>query len=291
MASAVVLGVYACLSIWLGGIVFAVLCALASGGFIYEWLRMIVRYPTAPAPGQVAAGRPPFAHFLVSIAVSFLVGGAALFVAENAGIWAAVFAFLSAILVVAVALYESWQRGTSHGLYIRLVLALAGLLLALAVGIVPVFARIMPEVGVYIVTWMFAVVWTTDIAAYFSGRGIGGPKLWPQVSPNKTWAGMIGGTLAGTAAGVVVWQIAIWQEAVAPLPLLPVLLLSIVASLVGQGGDLAESALKRKVGVKDSGSLIPGHGGVMDRLDAFSTVCLLTGILHIVGGLPFPLSM
>jgi phosphatidate cytidylyltransferase len=126
---------------------------------------------------------------------------------------------------------------------------------------------------------MFAVVWTTDIVAYFTGRRFGGPKLWPRVSPKKTWSGFAGGLMAGTAAGVVVSLIAArwgWTQPIAT-PLIA--LLSMVASIVGQAGDLAESALKRYFDVKDSGRLIPGHGGVMDRLDAFWAVAGLTGLV------------
>ena len=106
--------------------------------------------------------------------------------------------------------------------------------------------------------WALALVWATDIGAYFSGRAIGGPKLWPAVSPNKTWAGLIGGVLAASViAGVL--------HVTAGLPLRLTLATPLLAVLA-QGGDLYESALKRRAGVKDSGKLLPGHGGVMDRL-------------------------
>ena len=110
-----------------------------------------------------------------------------------------------------------------------------------------------------LVFWVFAVTWATDIFAYFAGRAIGGPKLAPRISPNKTWAGLIGG-MAG--AGLLGWRSPDWFEMEwsfhwmgAPM------------GLVAQLGDLYESWEKRRAGVKDSGTLLPGHGGVLDRLD------------------------
>jgi phosphatidate cytidylyltransferase len=117
----------------------------------------------------------------------------------------------------------------------------------------------------------------TDIAAYFTGRRLGGPKLWPRVSPKKTWSGFTGGLVAGTAAGLLVLQVAKAAGWTAPAGFVTVAAASVVASVASQLGDLAESALKRGFEVKDSSHLIPGHGGVMDRLDGFWAVALLFG--------------
>jgi phosphatidate cytidylyltransferase len=136
-----------------------------------------------------------------------------------------------------------------------------------------------PALGIVGVLWLFAVVWTTDIVAYFTGRRFGGPKLWPQVSPKKTWSGFAGGLVAGTLAGLAVPVVARRWGWNPPLGLPALAMLSALASVVGQLGDLGESALKRHFGVKDSGRLIPGHGGVMDRLDAFWAVALLVGAI------------
>jgi phosphatidate cytidylyltransferase len=111
------------------------------------------------------------------------------------------------------------------------------------------------------VFWLFAVVWATDTAAYISGRLIGGPKLAPRFSPNKTWAGLIGGALAAALVGVI----AATLMGDAPMPSMA--LASAGLAVVAQAGDLVESALKRRFGVKDASTLIPGHGGVLDRLD------------------------
>jgi phosphatidate cytidylyltransferase len=123
----------------------------------------------------------------------------------------------------------------------------------------------------------------TDIAAYFVGRAVGGPKLWPAVSPNKTWSGAIVGTLGGVAAGLLVVKLA--GLVVAPMLVMVALALSVAAQL----GDLLESAIKRHFGAKDAGQLIPGHGGLMDRLDGFLTAAaaaVVVGMLR--GGLEGP---
>jgi phosphatidate cytidylyltransferase len=119
-----------------------------------------------------------------------------------------------------------------------------------------------------IVLWTLVVTWSTDIFAYFAGRSIGGPKLAPRISPSKTWAGLIGG-VAG--AGLLGWLIAIWLDLEAPFPYVGALM-----GLFAQAGDLFESWLKRRAGVKDSGTLLPGHGGALDRLDGYLPVVLAT---------------
>ena len=122
--------------------------------------------------------------------------------------------------------------------------------------------------------WALAIVWATDIGAYFAGRAIGGPKLWPAVSPNKTWAGLIGGVVAATlVAGILHLTAGLPLRLTVTTPLLAVL---------AQGGDLYESALKRRAGVKDSGALLPGHGGVMDRLDGLVPVAPVAAFLVVL---------
>ena len=119
--------------------------------------------------------------------------------------------------------------------------------------------------------WVFLVVWSTDIGAYFAGRSIGGPKLAPSISPNKTIAGLIGGVLsAAVLAGAWVYYVRL------PASLL---WLSVPLAVVAQLGDLFESGLKRRAGVKDSGTWLPGHGGLLDRLDGLVPVAVLTAAL------------
>lgn len=115
--------------------------------------------------------------------------------------------------------------------------------------------------GLGVVLWLLCAVWATDIGAYFAGRGIGGPKLAPRISPNKTWAGLIGGMIAAGLVGVVAGIL------IGHLSALPMALLSAGVAAWSQVGDLTESWVKRRFGVKDSGSIIPGHGGVLDRVD------------------------
>jgi phosphatidate cytidylyltransferase len=122
-----------------------------------------------------------------------------------------------------------------------------------------------------LVFWLMLVTWATDIFAYFAGRSIGGPKLAPRISPNKTWAGLIGG-MAGAAA---VGALAAWLFGIsAELP--EFLWLGAPMGLLAQLGDLYESRVKRRLGVKDSGTLLPGHGGVLDRVDGLLPVILAT---------------
>jgi phosphatidate cytidylyltransferase len=144
----------------------------------------------------------------------------------------------------------------------------AGVVYASILVIAPVMIRGGDRTGFLAIAFVFAVVWATDIVAYFTGRAIGGPKLAPSISPNKTWSGAIGGTIAAIAAGAAV---------VLPQNIQAFLLAASIAvalSAMSQAGDLFESRIKRIFDVKDSGALIPGHGGAMDRLDGFVAAAL-----------------
>lgn len=166
--------------------------------------------------------------------------------------------------------------------------ALAALLGAAIIALVPPALRAAPEIGILGPAWMFAVVWSTDIVAYFTGRTLGGPKLMPAVSPKKTWSGALGGLVGAILAGILLVGLARsrgWSP-LAETSLVVVALVSAAASILSQAGDLVESALKRHHGVKDSGNSIPGHGGVMDRLDGFFAVAVLAGLYLILHRLP-----
>ena len=132
-------------------------------------------------------------------------------------------------------------------------------------------------VGVELLMWVFITTWSVDIGAYFAGRTLGGPKLAPAISPNKTWAGLIGGMAAAAVFG------GLW----AWLLQLPAILIALAApfALAGQIGDLFESWLKRRAGVKDSGDWLPGHGGALDRLDGLVVAAVLTALAMIAGWL------
>lgn len=137
--------------------------------------------------------------------------------------------------------------------------------------------------GFAAIVFLFGIVWASDVCGYFAGRLLGGPKLWRAVSPNKTWSGAIGGAVGALAAGVA---IAAYAERTNPFA---IAVLALLLSAVSQAGDLLESAVKRRFGVKDASHVIPGHGGVMDRLDGFvaaATVAAAIGIAR--GGLDAP---
>ena len=133
--------------------------------------------------------------------------------------------------------------------------------------------RQLPVGGISTVLWIVAIVVATDVGAYFAGRGIGGPKLAPRISPSKTWAGLIGGIVcAAISSWIAAWLAgtagSVWTLGFGGL-----------LAVVAQGGDLLESALKRHFGVKDAGSLIPGHGGVLDRLDGYLSVAPVVALV------------
>jgi phosphatidate cytidylyltransferase len=189
------------------------------------------------------------------------------------------------VIAASIVLWE-WSRfvvaGKLRG-FSRIDWLAAGVGYAAVLLFAPLILRRDPTLGFAALAFLFAVVWATDIAAYFAGRALGGPKLWPAVSPKKTWSGAIGGTLGGIAAGVL--TVKLLGLSVAPMLVLVAGLLSAAA----QAGDLIESAVKRHFGAKDAGSIIPGHGGVMDRLDGFLTAAAAAAMVGLIrGGLDAP---
>lgn len=174
---------------------------------------------------------------------------------------------LAALGILAVAIVSSDRRGW----------AAIGIAYALAASIASSAVRLDPAWGFTALMLVLLAVWATDIGGYFAGRLIGGPKLWPRVSPKKTWAGAIGGFVAslGVAGGFA----AAGLGTAAPL-----LGLGAILSIASQIGDLFESAVKRRFGVKDSSHIIPGHGGLMDRLDGFVAAIVLAAIFGFLRG-------
>ena len=232
----------------LGGPVFRLVWVLVAGVVAYEWLAIVgARNPIAGGVGVVLAG--------------FALGFAPLSDPALAGV-SAVLAFAGAV--------------TTTRVEDRRALEACGVAYALCFALVTPALRQVPEIGLFLIGWTFAVVWFTDIAAYFTGRALGGPKLMPSVSPKKTWSGALGGALAGTAGGMAVWAL---MPATAGLGFGVVLAISLTASVVSQAGDLFESAIKRRFGTKDSSRLIPGHGGFLDRLDGYWAVLVFAGML------------
>jgi phosphatidate cytidylyltransferase len=155
--------------------------------------------------------------------------------------------------------------------------AAAGIPYAGCLILAPAVLRADSKFGFLAILLLFTTVWTTDIAAYFIGRAVGGPKLLPEVSPNKTWSGVIGGLLAAMVAAIAFAEITETQW-------FAMAMLAVVLSVFAQAGDLFESFLKRRFGAKDSSRLIPGHGGLMDRLDGFIAASAAAALLGVARG-------
>ena len=153
----------------------------------------------------------------------------------------------------------------------------SGLVYAAAALIATILVRRDADFGFIGLMFVLLVVWVTDIGGYFAGRGIGGPKLWPRVSPKKTWAGAIGGLVLALviAAGFALLGFG---------RMVPLLLLGAALSVVSQLGDLFESAVKRRFDVKDSSHIIPGHGGLLDRLDGFVAAIVVAALIGFTRG-------
>jgi phosphatidate cytidylyltransferase len=178
----------------------------------------------------------------------------------------------------AVAVLWEWAKLVAGPAWIVAGIFYAGVLFA-----APVILRADAAHGLLAISLLFAIVWTTDIAGYFAGRAIGGPKLWPAVSPKKTWSGAIAGALGAMIVAVLVASL------FGPFNRTAIAGVALLLSAVSQSGDLLESWIKRRFGAKDASQLIPGHGGVMDRLDGFwaaAFVACLIGLLR--GGFDAP---
>ncbi len=246
--AALVLAPMAIAIAYAGGWSWAVLVTLASAGLYVEWLAIVglAREMRVSATGVAA----------LAIAGICLVAGRL-----DAAMIVLVIGF------AAVTLLSPERRNW----------AATGFFYAAAAEIASVLVRLDSMSGFVALIFVLLVVWVTDIGGYFAGRGIGGPKLWPRVSPKKTWAGAIGGFALSLviAAGFA----AFGHGKSAPL-----LLLGALLSIVSQLGDLFESAVKRRFGVKDSSQIIPGHGGLLDRLDGFVAAVVVAAILGSLRG-------
>lgn len=254
--SAIVMIVLALGAAYWGGWPFALFWLAAGVAIMIEWTDMTGAEPRRMVQAVFGLG-------LVALTVLYLAG-AALIVGAAAGI---------AVLALGTLL----AKGLHHKLW-----AASGFVYAAVIVLVPPMVRAYPEIGLLGLVWMFAVVWTTDIAAYFTGRTFGGPKLCPAISPKKTWSGFLGGLLTAALASLLVFWVGRNMGLDQSFGPWGAVVLSIIASIASQIGDLGESALKRHCDVKDSSHLIPGHGGVMDRLDGFWAVCLIVGIALLV---------
>jgi len=248
IAAALVLAPLAIAAAYAGGAWWATLVTLAAIGLFVEWLTVV---GTAREWRVATAGSAALA-----IAGFCLVAGR-----DDASLAAL------GLGLAAVALLSRERRGWSA----------AGFLYAAVAQGASVLVRRDPVDGLVALILVLLVVWVTDIGGYVAGRGIGGPKLWPRISPKKTWAGSIGGFLASLAVAGVFAVLSLGET-------LPLLGLAAALSIAAQLGDLFESAVKRRFGVKDSGHIIPGHGGLMDRLDGFVAAILVAAVLGLLRG-------
>ena len=234
IVSGVVLAALALAVTFFGGGAFALFWTAVALLVWWEWLRLI----------------EPSEHFgLLITGLGALAIGAALAFGQHSGL---------AMLILVLGALAAGITATRNPVWTAGGLAYAGALM-----LAPPLLRGDDYLGMLAVFFVFAVVWATDILAYFVGRAIGGPRLAPAISPNKTWSGAIGGSLAAVLAGLAV----LWPDSLAAAT--KIALTAFVLSAISQAGDLFESHMKRQFDAKDSSVLIPGHGGVMDRVDGF----------------------
>lgn len=248
VAAALVLAPVAIVCAYAGGWLWTTLVTLATIGLFVEWLMVV--------------GRAREVRVVVAGVAALAISGLLLVLAR---IDASLLVLVLGLAAVAVLSGEPRRW------------AAAGFLYAAIAQMASVVVRLDRQEGLSALILVLLVVWATDIGGYFAGRAIGGPKLWPRVSPKKTWAGALGGFAASLAvsAGFVAFGFGkVW----------PMLLLAAVLSIASQLGDLFESAVKRRFGVKDSSHIIPGHGGLLDRLDGFVAAIALAAIFGVLRG-------
>lgn len=246
--AALVLAPLAVAIAYAGGWLWAALVTLAAIGLYVEWLMIV---GAARATGVVASG-------VAALAV--------------AGLYLAAGRIDAALVVLAVGFAAVAALSRQARAW-----TVMGFAYAAAAELASVLVRLDQVQGFAALFLILLVVWVTDIGGYFAGRGIGGPKLWPRVSPKKTWAGAIGGFAASLVIAAGFAALGLGRTG-------PLLLSGAVLSIASQLGDLLESAVKRRFGVKDSSHIIPGHGGLMDRLDGFVAAVVLAAIFGLLRG-------
>ncbi len=252
-ASAAVLAPLAIIALWAGGWGFIILMGLAAGILAMEW-------------GAISERRAPV---LIGVAVAFAVLGA--MIAAYVGDFSAALVLL-VFGAIAASLFARAVKGSGLD-------AAYGVLYIGWPMVLLVWLRNLPDGGRWTIL-LFSVTWAADIAAYLVGNMLKGPKLWPRFSPNKTWSGFAGGLLGGMlAATAVVWLLADAGFPFAGVSLAGAAAVGLAGALATMAGDLWESALKRRFGVKDAGAIIPGHGGLLDRVDGLMFAVVIIAVI------------
>ncbi len=234
-------------AIWAGGAIFLVFLAAVAGLMIWELIRML-------DPEMMPSK---------AILLALVAGAAVLRVGYDSGPLA-----LSALLLAPVVGFVMLRRD-------RLLFLVYG---TLSLGAVASLFWIRDQTGLGWTIWLVFVVVAADIGGYFFGRILGGPKIFPAISPKKTWSGTLGGWFLAAMVGVgfIFWRGGGWE----------IVMLSVLTAAASQLGDMAESAIKRHAGCKDSSTLIPGHGGFLDRFDALIGASLFVALWSVLAGLP-----
>ncbi|POF30176.1 phosphatidate cytidylyltransferase [Roseibium marinum] len=263
-ASAIILGPLVLLITWLGGLPYAALMLVAGVLFLWEWFSITgTRQMSAPAlVGQGALVVFTLCHVTGHAEIGFAV------------------ILLAALAAFAFGRFSRAGRWSAEGILYSGCALFALLAIREGTG------------GLLFTFFLLFVVWATDIFAYFTGRALGGPKLWSRVSPKKTWSGAIGGLILAAAFGVAVVVVAGAWAGPEAAPgagdqnLWVWAFLAAALSIVSQAGDLLESAVKRRFDVKDSSRLIPGHGGIMDRIDGLVAAAIFAVLIGMIAGGP-----
>ena len=246
MGSGLIMVIVGVWGIWMGGDIFHVLVALICGLMVWELVRIL-----SPTQASLAIQLGAVSGVAVLLAVYLPAG----------------FALPILLAPCMVGLGQLARNRSTYMIFTVLVL-MAGF------GMM----NVRDELGFGWMVWLVMVVVVTDVVGYFAGRMLGGPKFWPRVSPKKTWSGTVAGWIGAGAVGAV---FAINSEAT-----LQLIGVSVALSMASQMGDIGESAMKQRMGVKDSSSLIPGHGGVLDRFDGMLGASVFLLMLGQVAGFP-----
>lgn len=249
VVSAAVLAPLAIAAAWFGDWPFTMFWGLAAIAVWWEWIGLV---------------EPSGRNVLLATGVCALVLQGILFETGNLSI---------AIMIVALGVLAGIVTAGKQAPVVA-----GGVVYASALLLATAIVRADPKYGFAAIVFLYAIVWGTDIGGYFAGRAFGGPKLAPAISPKKTWSGAIGGTVVAIAAAIAIAEIFSIRN--------PVMIgiVALVLSAASQCGDLFESWLKRRFDVKDASGLIPGHGGVMDRLDGFIFAVVAAAVIGVVRG-------